>query len=152
LRTRKRTEGTGLCFAVTLTGYDTGIGIFQVRATGLEVALSEGCPTKPDFSIAEWGFALGSPFWGTGVFEEAAHLVLGFVFEALCVHRLEASAAVRNGRGNRALVKVGAVQEGILRRSLFCGGRYLDEAFYAIVEDDWRAQRSRPHRATVRVH
>jgi len=73
--------------------------------------------TEPNFAVAEWGFALGSAFWGTGVFEEAAALVLSFAFEHLGVHRLEARAVVRNGRGTRALQKMGAVQEGVLRRS-----------------------------------
>jgi len=126
---RQRRGGTYACFAVTLKGFDTAIGIFQVRET------------EPGFGTAEWGFAIGSPFWGTGVFQEGAELVLEFTFETLGVHRLEARAAVRNGRGNGALLKVGAVQEGILRKSFLRNGRYLDQVLYAIVEDDWRASR-----------
>jgi RimJ/RimL family protein N-acetyltransferase len=124
---RQRTAGTYACFAVTLQGFDTAIGIFQVRAT------------EPGFVTAEWGFALGSPFWGTGLFQEGAELVLDFVFETLGVHRLEARAAVRNGRGNGALRKLGAVAEGTLRRSFQRNGEYLDQTLYAIIEDDWRA-------------
>jgi ribosomal-protein-alanine N-acetyltransferase len=126
---RQRAGGTYACFAVTLRGFDTAIGIFQVRATDL------------DFSTAEWGFAIGSPFWGTGVYQEGAELVLDFVFDTLGVHRLEARAAVKNGRGNGALLKVGAVQECILRKSFLRNGEYLDQALYAILEDDWRAAR-----------
>jgi [ribosomal protein S5]-alanine N-acetyltransferase len=126
---RQRTAGTYACFAVTLKGFDTAIGIFQVRET------------EPGFGTAEWGFAIGSPFWGTGVFAEAAQLVLEFAFEKLGVHRLEARAAVRNGRGTGALLKVGAVPEGVLRKSLLRDGEYLDQVMYAIVEDDWRASR-----------
>jgi ribosomal-protein-alanine N-acetyltransferase len=126
---RQRTAGTYACFAVTLKGFDTAIGIFQVRET------------EPGFGTAEWGFALGSPFWGMGLFEDGAELVLEFAFETLGVHRLEARAAVKNGRGNGALHKVGAVQEGILRKSFLRNGEYLDQVLYAIVEDDWRASR-----------
>ena len=124
---RQRTAGTYACFAVTLKGYDTAIGIFQIRET------------EPGFGTAEWGFALGSPFWGTGLFQEGAELVLEFAFETLGVHRLEARSAVRNGRGNGALRKVGAVQEGVLRKSFLRNGEYLDQVLYAILEDDWRA-------------
>jgi len=127
---RQRTAGTYACFAVTLRGFDTAIGIFQVRET------------EPGFGTAEWGFAVGSPFWGTGVFSEGAELVLEFVFETIGVHRLEARAAIRNGRGNSALLKVGAVQEGVLRKSFLKNGEYLDQALYSIVEDDWRASRA----------
>ena len=126
---RQREAGTYACFAVTVEGFDTAIGIFQVREL------------DPGFPVAEWGFAIGSPFWGTGVFQEAAELVLEFVFDTIGVHRLEARAAVRNGRGNGALRKVGAVQEGVLRKSFLRNGEYLDQALYAIVEDDWRAAR-----------
>jgi RimJ/RimL family protein N-acetyltransferase len=126
---KQRAAGTSACFAVTLKGFNTAIGIFQVREA------------EPGFATAEWGFAIGSPFWGTGVFAEAAQLVLGFAFETLDVHRLEARAAVRNGRGTGALLKIGAVPEGVLRKSLLRDGEYLDQAIYAIVEDDWRASR-----------
>ena len=138
---RQRAAGTYACFAVTLTGYDTAIGIFQMRET------------EPGFGTAEWGFAIGSPFWGTGVFQEGADLVLEFAFETLGVHRLEARSAVRNGRGNGALRKVGAVQEGLLRKSFLRNGEYLDQVLYGIVEDDWRASRemARPIHAP-RIH
>jgi len=130
----QRALGTYVCYAVTLEGFDTAIGIFQVREL------------EPGFGTAEWGFAIGSPFWGTGVFQDGAELVLEFVFETLGVHRLEARAAAKNGRGNGALLKVGAVQEGLLRKSFLKDGQYLDQALYAIVEDDWRAARE------TRVH
>jgi RimJ/RimL family protein N-acetyltransferase len=126
---RQRSAGTDVCFAVTLMGFDTAIGFFQIRETEL------------GFSPAEWGFAIGSPFWGTGVFEEGAELVLEFAFATSGIDRLEARAAVKNGRGNGALAKIGAVQEGILRKSFLRNGEYLDQVLYAIVEDDWCARR-----------
>ena len=79
---RQRAAGTYVCFAVTLHGFDTAIGIFQVRET------------EPGFGTAEWGFAIGSPFWGTGVFEEGANLVLEFVFDTMGVHPANMHTAV----------------------------------------------------------
>lgn len=137
---RQRASGTYACFAVTVAGQDTAIGIFQVRET------------EPGFATAEWGFAIGSPFWGLGIFEEGAELVLRFVFETLGVHRLEARAALRNGRGNGALRKIGAVQEGVLRKSFLRNGEYMDQALYAIVDEDWQAARSMRRPQPVVVH
>jgi RimJ/RimL family protein N-acetyltransferase len=138
---RQRAAGSYVCFAVTAKGFDAAIGIFQIRDLG------EG------FSTAEWGFAIGSPFWGTGVFKDAAGLVLEFAFETLGVHRLEARAAVLNGRGNGALLKIGGVQEAILRKSFLCRGAHLDQVLYGILEDDWRATRQLTTRRFVaRVH
>lgn len=123
----KQGDGKLAVFAVTLKRQDTPIGVFQVRSL------------DPTFSTAEWGFALGSAFWGTGLFEEAAELVLAFAFNTIGVHRLEARAAVRNGRGNRALRKMGAVPEGILRQAFLCEGDYVDQMIYSLIEEDWRA-------------
>jgi len=138
--TRQRAAGTYACFAVTLAGFDTAIGIFQVRET------------EPHLGTAEWGFAIGSAFWGTGVFLDGADLVLDFAFDTLGVHRLEARAAVRNGRGNGALQKIGAVQECVLRQSFQKNGEYLDQLLYAVVDVDWRAMRALAAAAVVRVH
>ena len=132
---RQRLAGTYACFAVTLRGFDTAIGIFQIREL------------HPGFGTAEWGFAIGSPFWGTGVFQDGAELALDFAFDVIGVHRLEARAAVPNGRGNGALQKIGAVQEGVLRKSFQRNGQYLDQVLYAILDSDRREAT-----AAVRVH
>ena len=131
---RQRVQGAHVCFAVVSEGYEDAIGLFQVRQL------------EPGFGTAEWGFALGSPFWGTGIFPEAARLVMDFVFERIGAHRLEARAAVLNGRGNGALKKLGAAREGILRSSLFRHGLYLDQLLWTILDEDWLARTGRQPR------
>ncbi len=121
---RERAAGRYICFAVVPDGYDTAVGLFQVRQL------------DPMFGTAEWGFALGSAFWGSGLFVSGAELVIDFAFEVVGVHRMEARAAVENARGNAALRKLGAVQEGILRQSFLRNGRYLDQALWAILPED----------------
>jgi [ribosomal protein S5]-alanine N-acetyltransferase len=137
---RQRAAGTYACFAVTLRGYETAIGIFQIRET------------ESGFGTAEWGFAVGSAFWGTGAFQDGAELVLDFAFETLGVHRLEARAAVLNGRGNGALQKIGAIQECLLRRSFLRDGQYLDQMLYAILDADWREARTMTPARAILVH
>jgi RimJ/RimL family protein N-acetyltransferase len=122
---REREVGRYVCFAVVPDGYDTAIGLFQVRQL------------DPSFGTAEWGFALGSPFWGSGLFVRGATLVVEFAFEVIGVDRLEARSAVQNGRGNGALRKIGAVQEGILRQSFLRGGVHHDQSLWAILREDW---------------
>jgi RimJ/RimL family protein N-acetyltransferase len=123
---RERTAGRYVCFAVVPAGYQTAVGLFQIRQL------------DPTFTTAEWGFALGSAFWGSGLFLAGAAPVLDFAFTQIGVHRLEARAAVANGRGNGALRKLGAFQEGVLRRSFLRRGEYMDQALWAILADDWR--------------
>jgi ribosomal-protein-alanine N-acetyltransferase len=138
---RMRAAGQGACFAVTLRDYDVAIGIFQVRQ--INSSDDEAPQVGGTIETAEWGFAIGSPFWGTGIFEQCAALVMEFAFQHVGVHRLEARCAVRNGRGGKALMKVGAVPEGVLRKAFLCGNEYLDQMLYAIVDHDWRACRDR---------
>jgi RimJ/RimL family protein N-acetyltransferase len=127
---RQREAGQSLAFGITLPGSDTVVGLFQVRAL------------QPSFDIAEWGFALGAEHWGSGVFMDGAELVLDFVFDVIGVHRLEARAALKNGRGNGALQKLGAIQEGILHRAFLRNGIYLDQALWTILADARRETRS----------
>ena len=68
--------------------------------------------------------------------------MVDFAFDTVGVHRLEARAAVRNGRGNGALRKIGAVQEGVLRKSFLKDGEYLDQALWTILDEDWQAART----------
>jgi RimJ/RimL family protein N-acetyltransferase len=115
---RQRREGQYMCFGIVPRGMTTAIGLFQVRA-------------------------LDSAFdMGTGIFVEGASLVVDFVFNSVGVHRLEARASVANGRGNGALLKLGAVQEGILRRSFLRRGDYHDQVLWSLVADDWHVQRT----------
>ena len=122
---RQRADGQYACFAVVPQGMTSAIGLFQVRSL------------EPGFASAEWGFALGSAFWGSGIFVEGGQMVVDFAIEVIGVRRLEARAAVANGRGNGALRKLGAVQEGVLRRSFFKDGRHLDQVLWSILAEDW---------------
>jgi RimJ/RimL family protein N-acetyltransferase len=125
---RQRASGQYVCFAIVLQGADAPIGLIHVRALG------------PGFATADWGFAIGSEFWGTGLFAEAAELILDFTFDVLGTHRLEARAALCNERGNGAMRKLGAEREGILRHSFFRNGEYLDQVLWSILQDEWKKQ------------
>jgi RimJ/RimL family protein N-acetyltransferase len=122
---RQRQAGQYACFAVVPHGLDVPVGIFQVGSL------------EPAFGAAEWGFALAADFWGRGLFMDGATLTVDFVFTELGAYRLEARAAVKNGRGTGALRKLGAVQEAVLRRSFCRNGEYLDQALWTILKTEW---------------
>jgi len=127
---RERAAGNYICFAVVPHNMDSAIGIFQVRQL------------EPGFGTAEWGFAIGSAFWGSGVFLDAATQIVDFAFDVVGARRLEARAATANGRGNGALRKIGAVQEGVLRKSFLRDGEYLDQILWTLLDEDWHRARS----------
>ena len=126
---QEREAGNLVCYVVVPAGMTTAIGMFQLRSL------------EPGFGSCEWGFALGSQFWGSGLFVEAARLMLNFGVDIVGTQRFEARAVVANGRGNGALRKIGAVQEGILRRSFLRNGQYHDQVLWSVLAEDWRLQR-----------
>ena len=123
---RQRAVGMQAAFAAVVEGFDAPVGLFQLRQL------------EPGFGTAEWGFAIGSAFWGTGVFRTGAELMMHVAFDVIGVHRLEARACVGNARGNAALKKIGAVHEGVLRRSFQRDGEFLDQVLWTVLEEDWR--------------
>jgi RimJ/RimL family protein N-acetyltransferase len=128
---RERAAGRYICFGVVPDGMSAAVGLFQLRAA------------VPGFATAEWGFALGSPFWGSGLFVDGARLVIDFAIDVVGTLRLEARAALANGRGNGALGKIGAIREGTLRRSFERNGVHHDQALWGILAEDWIVQRLR---------
>jgi RimJ/RimL family protein N-acetyltransferase len=122
---KQRAEGKHACFVIVPEGQTTAVGMFQVRM------LDEASKT------AEWGFALGSAFWGSGLFMAGAELALEFAFTHMGVQRLEARSAVPNGRGNGALRKVGAVRETVLEKSFERHGEVLDQVLWVVLREDW---------------
>lgn len=126
---QQRAAGRAICFGVVPRDCDAAIGLFQVW------------PLDSRFTTAEWGFAVGSRFWGTGVFLEGARLVLDFVFDVIGAHRLEGRAAQANGRGNAALQKLGASREAVLRKCFQVRGAYQNHVMWSILHEDWRGTR-----------
>ena len=127
---RARQAGRNICFGIVPNGRTTPVGLFQIW------------PLEQSFRTAEWGFVLGHPFWGTGLFVESARLVADLAFETLGAARIEGRSAAENARGNAALRKLGAEPEGLLRRCFECtGGVVRDHLLWALLDDDWRRVR-----------
>jgi len=126
---RERVGGQYVCFAIVPRGSDTAIGLFQIRSL------------EAEFGTSEWGFAMASEFWGTGIFSDGARLAIGFAFDTLGTRRLEARASLANTRGNAALQKLGAVREAILRKSFLRYGELHDQALWTILADEWQDAR-----------
>ena len=130
---RQRMAGEYVAFGIVPSGGDAAIGLIQIRARDRQ------------WDVAEWGFAIGSPYWGTEVFIAAARAALDFAFHRIGVQRLEARAAVKNGRGCGALRKLGAIEEAVLRKSLRLG-EYLDQRMWTL----WRPESSMNPNAVAR--
>jgi RimJ/RimL family protein N-acetyltransferase len=121
----ERGAGLSFTYVITLGATHAIIGLAQVRQL------------DPSFEAAEWEMTLAPSARGTGAFLDAVRLLGSFAFGSVGTHRLESRVALQNGRANGALNKLGAVQEGILRRSVRRCGAYDDQVLWSMLEDDW---------------
>jgi RimJ/RimL family protein N-acetyltransferase len=115
-----------MCFAIV--PHDTGkaAGVFQMWPVGRHCG------------ALEIGAALEPRLWGTGAFTECARAAIDFAIDSMSIHRIEARAAVTNPRAHRALAKLGAVREGVMRQCFWSEGRLTDYEMWSIVASEWR--------------
>lgn len=125
-----RRAGQLACWAIVPDDSDVPIGIIGVRAMDPQASMVEG------FAV------VAQEFRGTPYFQTAGRMVLGCLFSQMRVHRAEFRVDVRNGRANGALRKLGATQEGLLRRSRHAHGEFHDQVLWAIVSTDWAETRT----------
>jgi RimJ/RimL family protein N-acetyltransferase len=81
---------------------------------------------------------LGTPWQRTAFNTEAKYLLLAHAFEVLGLNRVEFKTDVLNGRSRKAILRLGALEEGVMRRHMVRrGGRVRDSVYYSIIADEW---------------
>ncbi|HZD84359.1 MAG TPA: GNAT family protein [Gemmatimonadaceae bacterium] len=69
---------------------------------------------------------------------EAKYLMLTYAFEKLRCVRVELKTDVLNAPSRKAMLRIGAKEEGILRKhTLMWTGRYRDSIYYSILDEEW---------------
>jgi RimJ/RimL family protein N-acetyltransferase len=87
---------------------------------------------------------VGRPFQRTAVNSEAKYLMLRHAFEVWGCVRVELRTAARNERSRAAIRRIGAIEEGILRRhARMHDGTWRDTVFHGVLDDEWPAVRAR---------
>jgi N-acetyltransferase len=86
----------------------------------------------------------GPEFQRTVVNTECKFLLLRHAFEELRAIRVQLKTDARNERSQRAIERLGAVREGVLRNHMILpDGRLRDSVFYSILDTEWPAVKSR---------
>jgi len=93
----------------------------------------------PDFTHrrVELGYALGRLYWRQGYMQETLRAVLGYAFDTLNFHRIEADVDPRNDSSVRTLERLGFQREGYLRERWQVNGEIQDAFFYGLLRPDW---------------
>lgn len=77
-------------------------------------------------------------FQGKGVNSELKYLMLKYIFETLGFERAEIKTDVLNLPARKALQRIGATEEGILRsHMLMTHGRRRDTIYYSVLRSEW---------------
>jgi len=93
-----------------------------------------------DRGLEVGGTWYGLEFQRTIVNTECKYLLLTHAFEILRCIRVQLKTDVRNVRSQRAIERLGAVKEGVLRNHMILpDGHYRDSVFYSILDTEWPA-------------
>lgn len=128
-----RRAGTAAPFATVETGSGTVIG--STRFENIDVANRR----------VEIGWSWLNPrWWRTPINTEAKYLMLRHAFEQWSCIRVEFKTWVKNQRSRAAILRLGAKEEGILRRRMVhSDGSARDAVYFSILDDEWPAVKDR---------
>jgi RimJ/RimL family protein N-acetyltransferase len=92
----------------------------------------------------EIGWTLHPDFFGRGYATEASHAVLDLAFTTIGLHRMRAELDPRNAASIALCLRLGMRHEATFRQDLWFKGEWADTGIYAILAEEWAAQKSNP--------
>jgi len=94
---------------------------------------------------------IARPWQRTAINTEAKYLMLSHAFEKLRCVRVELKTDVLNTPSRKAMLRIGAKEEGILRKhTLMWTGRYRDSIYYSILDEEWPDVKQQLERMLIR--
>jgi RimJ/RimL family protein N-acetyltransferase len=111
----------------------------QHRATGGFIGCTRYVNIAPLRRGLEIGYTWYAPeFWRTAVNTECKYLLLAHAFEGLRYIRVELQTMSTNARSRAAILRLGAIEEGVLRsRMVRRNGERFDSIFFSILDHEW---------------
>jgi RimJ/RimL family protein N-acetyltransferase len=123
--------------------HDLAFAVFH-KPTGRHVGMTRYLNIEEAHKKLEIGSTWYEPsVWASPVNPECKLLLMQHAFDALKFRRVEYKTDVLNARSRAAILKLGAKQEGILRKHMVAaGGRARDSVYFSIIDDEWPAVRA----------
>jgi RimJ/RimL family protein N-acetyltransferase len=130
---RAQAQGTALPFVTTVA--ETGEVVGSTRLANADLA----------YRRVEIGWTwIAQPWQRTAINTEAKYLMLRHAFEALGCLRVELKTDALNQRSRSAILRIGAREEGVLRKHMITeGGRVRDTVYFSVTDDEWPAVKAR---------
>ena len=113
--------------------------MIEDKATGqLAGSTSYGNISEPDKRLEIGWTWLSREYRESGLNRHCKFLLLRYAFEELQIERVELKGDSLNTRSRRAMLKIGATEEGTLRsHTLMHDGRRRDTVYYSILRTEW---------------
>ncbi|HEX7597054.1 MAG TPA: GNAT family protein [Polyangia bacterium] len=130
---RLQARGADLPFAVVLA------------ATGQAIGMTRYMDIQPENRALEIGGTWYTPaFQRTAVNTECKYLLLQYAFETLKYNRVQIKTDLRNERSQRAIERIGAVREGVLRNHMILpDGAVRSSVYYSVLLEEWPGVKQR---------
>ena len=129
----RQAAGVDLPFTVVLRPDDRPVGMTRY----LDI-------DRPNRNVEVGGTWYSRDLWRTAVNSESKLLMLGHAFEAEGCERVQLKTDLRNLRSQRAIERLGAVREGVLRQHIVLPeGKLRDSVVYSVLRPEWPAVRAR---------
>lgn len=111
------------------------------RATGTVVGSTRFGNAAPEHRRVEVGWTwVARPWQRTAINTEAKLLMLRHAFGPLGCRRVELKTDALNARSRRAILRLGATEEGTLRKHMTtASGRVRDTVYFGVTDDEWPA-------------
>ena len=96
---------------------------------------------EPSHKRLSIGYTWYTPaYWGLVHNKECKLLLLQYAFETLGYQRVEFEVAHQNIRSQKAVLKIGATKEAVLRKhGLHADGTVRDTIVFSVIDDEWPA-------------
>ncbi len=110
-----------------------------LAATGESIGSTSFLEIRPQHHGLEIGRTwIGKAFQGTAVNPESKYLLLRHAFETLGAARVQFKTDLNNLHSQRAIEKLGAQREGVLRRyQVRSNGLHRDTVMYSLIAEEW---------------
>jgi len=117
----------------------------RLRATGRVVGATRFLRIdRSNETVEIGGTSIDPDFWRTPVNTDAKLAMFRYAFEKEGAHRVQLQTDARNERSQRAIARLGAVREGILREDvLLLDGHRRSSVYFSVLASEWPAVRQR---------
>lgn len=139
------TDRAGMTAFIEAAGGATQLPFAVIDRRSNRVA---GSTRYMNYELAHKRVEIGSTWYGTefqrtGINTETKLLLFRHAFERLDMNRVELKTDSLNTRSRQAILRLGAIEEGTLRRHMIVPARVRDTVYYSVIREEWPAIETR---------